>query len=38
MDRSVKIIKEITVALKNLRFIIRLRKLIVNIENCTVLV
>ena len=32
MDRSVKIIVEISVALKNLRFVIRLCKLVVNIE------
>ena len=32
MDRSVKIIEEITVALKNLRFVIRLCKLVVNIK------
>ena len=32
MDRSVKIIEEITVALKNLRFVVRLCELVVNIE------
>ena len=32
MDRSVKIIEEITIALKNLRFVIRLCELVVNIE------
>ena len=32
MDRSIKIIEEITVALKNLRFVVRLCELVVDIE------